>query len=159
MLSSVASALLPTANVQADTVTSKNTDVEVTSQLATLYDGSGNKLDVALPANSTWHVGSVTKIDGKDYYEVSTNAYLSSSDSFLYKNRPETIKLASGQDSIRVYDHNFVERSDMSIAPGTYWYSDTVITNGAGMPFLRISTDAYVSMYDVSEQKVTSSIN
>lgn len=153
----IGAAFASPTTAEAHSVTAKNYTAEVSSDQATLYDDSGNKIDVALPANSTWAVGSVTNINGKDYYEVSTGAYLSSDDSYLYKKRPEVIKVASDH-SVPIYNHNFEERDDLSVTPGSSWYSDSVITSQSGIPYVRISTDAYVSMYDVIEQKVTSSI-
>ncbi|WP_125566127.1 SLAP domain-containing protein [Companilactobacillus insicii] len=156
-LLSTGAAVAPTTTTQAKSVSSSY-KVQVDSNSANLYNASGEETNSTLPANSTWSLSNIRTIDGKDYYQVSANDYLSSNDSFLYKKRPETIKVAEDHE-VSVYDHNFKENSNIKLAAGTKWYSDTAIYTQAGIPFVRVAPDMYVSMVDVIQQSVTSSVN
>lgn len=64
----------------------------------------------------------------------------------------------SAELNVNVYDHNLVQRTDVSIAPNSQWATDTVINTSNGMPFLRIAPDEYVAMYDVVEQSFKATI-
>lgn len=156
-LLSTGAAVMPATTAQAKSVSSSY-KVQVDSDSANLYNASGDETDSTLPENSTWSVSNIRTIDGKDYYQVAANDYVSSEDSFLYKKRPETIKVAEDHE-VSVYNHNFEENSKIKLAAGTKWYSDTAIYTQAGIPFVRVAPDMYVSMVDVVEQSVTSSIN
>ena len=125
-LLSTSAAVAPAATAQAQSVSS-NYKVEVSTDSnadATLYNASGEKTSNSLDDSSTWSVSNVTKIDGKDYYQVSANEFLSSDDSFLYKKRPEIIKVATDHE-VSVYNHKFEESSKLKLQAGTKWYSDT----------------------------------
>jgi len=159
-LLSTGAAIAPATTAQAQSVSS-NYKVEVSTDSnadATLYNASGEKTSNSLDDSSTWSVSNVTKIDGKDYYQVSANEFLSSDDSFLYKKRPEIIKVATDHE-VSVYNHKFEESSKLKLQAGTKWYSDTAIYTADGMPFLRVAPDTYVAMFDVVEQSFTSSVN
>ncbi|APU72038.1 hypothetical protein LCR01_07030 [Companilactobacillus crustorum] len=145
---------LPSQSVKAESVSSGHF-VDVSSRSAELYDSSGSSLDKTEPKNSDWYLGKTITIKGIDYYQIGTNDYLSSKDSYVYRNRPEVIRVSTDGD-VSVYDHNFVESSKVALAPGTYWYSDRVITTAGGMPFVRVATDEYVGMWDVIQQSFTS---
>lgn len=147
-----------TTNVSAQSVT-KGNYAQVTDN-TTIYDQNGNKTDIALEKDSTWKVNQLVKINGNEYFQVAPNQFLSTNDSFAYKKRQMTIKVQSSDDSpIRVYDHNLKQRTDVSLASGTKWYSDSAIYTSQGMPFLRVATDQYVAMFDVTEQQFKASIN
>ncbi|CAJ1181392.1 hypothetical protein LCR01_07040 [Companilactobacillus crustorum] len=147
-------------DVNAQSVSSGNF-AQVDVDQAQVYDQNGSKVDVALQNNSTWKVAKTQSINGTNYYQVAPNQFLSSKDSFSYKNRRMTIKVQSldGADkNVNVYDHNLVQRTDVSIAPNSQWATDTVINTSNGMPFLRIAPDEYVAMYDVVEQSFKATI-
>lgn len=147
-----------TTNVSAQSVT-KGNYAQVTDN-TTIYDQNRNKTDIALEKDSTWKVNQLVKINGNEYFQVAPNQFLSTNDSFAYKKRQMTIKVQSSDDSpIRVYDHNLKQRTDVSLASGTKWYSDSAIYTSQGMPFLRVATDQYVAMFDVTEQQFKASIN
>lgn len=147
-----------TTNVSAQSVT-KGNYAQVTDN-TTIYDQNGNKTDIALEKDSTWKVNQLVKINGNEYFQVAPNQFLSTNDSFAYKKRQMTIKVQSSDDSpIRVYNHNLKQRTDVSLASGTKWYSDSAIYTSQGMPFLRVATDQYVAMFDVTEQQFKASIN
>lgn len=147
-----------TTNVSAQSVT-KGNYAQVTDN-TTIYDQNGNKTDIALEKDSTWKVNQLVKINGNEYFQVAPNQFLSTNDSFAYKKRQMTIKVQSSDDSpIRVYDHNLKQKTDVSLASGTKWYSDSAIYTSQGMPFLRVATDQYVAMFDVTEQQFKASIN
>lgn len=148
-------------NVNAQTVTQKGNYALVTTDQAQVYDQNGSKTDVALQKDSAWKVGKTQNINGTDYFQVAPNEYLSSKDSVAYKNRHMTIKVESvdGADkSVNVYDHNLVQKNDVSLQPDSQWATDIVINTSNGMPFLRIAPDEYVAMYDVVEQSFTANI-
>ncbi|WP_334332179.1 MULTISPECIES: SLAP domain-containing protein [unclassified Companilactobacillus] len=146
-----------TTNVDAQSVTTGNY-AQVTDN-TTVYDQNGNKTDIALEKDSTWKVNQLVKINGNEYFQVAPNQFLSTNDSFAYKKRQMTIKVQSSDDSpIRVYDHNLKQRTDVSLASGTKWYSDSAIYTSQGMPFLRVATDQYVAMFDVTQQQFKASI-
>ncbi|WP_201307885.1 hypothetical protein [Companilactobacillus farciminis] len=69
------------------------------------------------------------------------------------------VQSLDGKDkAVNVYDHNLVQKSDVSLASGTKWATDTVINTSNGMPFLRVAPDQYVAMYDVVEQTFKATI-
>ncbi|TGD24477.1 hypothetical protein EGT49_02850 [Companilactobacillus suantsaicola] len=147
-----------TTNVSAQSVTKGNYAQVIDN--TTIYDQNGNKTDIALEKDSTWKVNQLVKINGNEYFQVAPNQFLSTNDSFAYKKRQMTIKVQSSDDSpIRVYNHNLKQRTDVSLASGTKWYSDSAIYTSQGMPFLRVATDQYVAMFDVTEQQFKASIN
>lgn len=156
--SSVATATAVT-DVNADSVT-KGNYAQVT-ETAALYDQNGNKTDTSVQKDSTWKVNKLQKINGNEYFQVAPNQFLSTNDGFAYKKRQMTIKVQSSDDKeyVRVYDHNLKQRTDVSLASGSKWYSDSAIYTSQGMPFLRVATDQYVAMFDVTEQQYTASIN
>ncbi|GEO78379.1 hypothetical protein FD29_GL001331 [Companilactobacillus mindensis DSM 14500] len=148
-------------NVSAQSVTQKGNYALVTADQAQIYDQNGSKTDIALQGNSAWKVAKTQNINGTDYYQVAPNEFLSSKDSVAYKNRHMTIKVQSvdGPDkSVNVYDHNLVQKNDVSLQPNSQWATDIVINTSNGMPFLRIAPDEYVAMYDVVEQSFTANI-
>ena len=148
-----------TTNVSAQSVT-KGNYAQVTDN-TTIYDQNGNKTDIALEKDSTWKVNQLVKINGNEYFQVAPNQFLSTNDSFAYKNRRMVIKVQSldGKDkAVNIYDHNLVQKSDVSLASGTKWATDTVINTSNGMPFLRVAPDQYVAMYDVVEQTFKATI-
>lgn len=128
--------------------------VEVSVSSAKLYNSTGRALGKTEPKDSEWFLGKTININGKNFYQVATDEYLSSSDSFTYQNRPEVIKVSSNGD-VPVYNHDFVESTNVALAPGTSWYSDRVITTPEGMPFVRVATNEYVGMWYVVQQKFT----
>jgi len=144
---------LPIQSVKAESVTS-GYFVDVSAPSAKVYNSSGDSLGKTEPQNSCWYLVRTATINGKDYYQISTNEYLSSSDSYMYRNRPEVIRVETDED-VPVYNHNFVESSNVALAPGTYWRSDRVITTPDGMPFVRVATDEYVGMWNVIQQSFT----
>ncbi|MFC6175326.1 SLAP domain-containing protein [Companilactobacillus huachuanensis] len=159
--SAVATAASSVTNVNAQSVTQKGNYAQVSSEEAQLYDQNGNKTDVALGKDSTWQVAKTQSINGSNYYQVSSNGYLSSKDSFAYKNRRMIIKVQSldGADKdVNVYDHNLVQRNDVKLAADTKWATDTEINYSNGVPFLRVAPDQYVAMYDVVEQSFSATI-
>ncbi|MBL3531382.1 SLAP domain-containing protein [Companilactobacillus zhachilii] len=161
LLGTVATAASSVTDVNAQSVTQKGTYAQVSSDVAQVYDKDGNKTDVALDKNSTWQVAKTQSINGSDYYQVSTNGFLSTKDSFAYKNRRMTIKVQSldGSDkNVNVYDHNLVQRNDIQLAPNSKWATDTEINYSNGVPFLRVAPDQYVAMYDVVEQSFSATI-
>lgn len=147
-------------DVNAQSVT-KGNYAQVTEQAASVYDQNGNKTNISVDKDSTWKVNKLEKINGNEYFQVAPNQFLSTNDSFAYKKRQMIIKVQSSDDngSVRVYDHNLKQRTDVSLASGTKWYSDSAIYTSQGMPFVRVATDQYVAMFDVTEQQVKSSIN
>ena len=154
------SSLAATTDVNAESV-SKGNYAQVSADQALVYDKAGNATDVALQKDSIWKVADTQDIDGTTYYQVATNQYLSSKDSFSYKNRRMVIKVQSldGKDeAVKIYDHNLVQKNDVSLASGTKWATDTVINTSNGMPFLRVAPDQYVAMYDVVEQTFKATI-
>ncbi|KRO00436.1 SLAP domain-containing protein [Companilactobacillus kimchiensis] len=144
---------LPTQSVKAESVTS-GYFVDVSARSAELYNSSGKALGKSEPENSDWYLGETLDIKGTDYYQVSGDEFLSSNDSYMYRDRPEVIKVTTDAD-VPVYNHKFVESSEVALAPGTYWYSDRVITTPDGMPFVRVATDEYVGMWYVIQQSFT----
>lgn len=144
---------LPIQSAKAESVTS-GYFVDVSSNNAELYSNLGVALGKTEPKNSDWYLGKTLDKSGTDLYQVATNEYLSSNDSYLYRNRPEVIRVTT-DEAVPVYNHNFVESSDIALAPGTYWYSDRVIETPDGMPFVRVSTDEYVGMWYVIQQSFT----
>ncbi|GEO78380.1 hypothetical protein FD29_GL001332 [Companilactobacillus mindensis DSM 14500] len=144
---------LPIQSVKAESVTS-GYYVDVSARNAEVYNSSAQALGKTEPKNSDWYLGRTIDVNGTDYYHIGTNEYLSSKDSYVYRNRPEVIRVTTGED-VPVYNHNFVESSEVALAPGTYWYSDRVITTSDGMPFVRVATDEYVGMWDVIQQSFT----
>jgi len=159
--SALTTAATSVTNVNAQSVTQKGNYAQVSSDQAQLYDQNGNKTNVALQKDSTWQVAKTQSINGSDYFQVAPNQFLSKKDSFAYKNRRMTIKIQSidGADkAVNVYDHNLVQKSDVSIESGSKWATDTVINTSNGMPFLRIAPDEYVAMYDVVEQSFKANI-
>ncbi|WP_119327059.1 SLAP domain-containing protein [Companilactobacillus musae] len=147
---------LPTETVKAESVTS-GYYVDVSSSSAKVYNVDGEYLDKTESENSDWYLGRTIDIKGTDYYQIATNEYLSSNDSYVYRDRPEVIRVDTDGD-IPVFNHKFVESSEVALAPGTYWYSDRVITTPDGMPFVRVATDEYVGMWYVIQQSFTSRI-
>ncbi len=142
-------------DVHAQSIT-KGSYAEVTEQEAPVYDQNGNKTSIAMQKDSQWQVASTQKIAGNDYFQIAPNEFLSTKDSFGYKKRQMTIKVQSADDSedtVRVYDHNLKQRTDVSLANGSKWYSDSAIYTSDGMPFVRVATDEYVAMFDVSQQQ------
>ncbi|AYE38927.1 hypothetical protein D1B17_09905 [Companilactobacillus zhachilii] len=144
---------LPIQSVKAESVTS-GYFVDVSARSAEVYNSSGDALGKSEPENSCWVLGRTTTFDGKDYYQIGNDEYLSSSDSYMYRDRPEVIRVETDED-VPVYNHDFVESSCVALAPGTYWYSDRVITTPDGMPFVRVATDEYVGMWNVIQQSFT----
>ncbi|WP_125715059.1 SLAP domain-containing protein [Companilactobacillus kedongensis] len=139
---------------KAESVTQPGYDAEVTSSnSATLYNSSGDVLKYGLAHGSDWKVGSTLNINGTNYYEVSTGAYLSSKDSYLYQNRPEIIR-DDMDSSTPVYTYNFNQISNVALKPDTYWYSDRVIYSGS-IPYVRVATDEFVCMTDVTQESFT----
>lgn len=159
--SAVTAATNSVTDVNAQSVTQKGNYAQVSSNQAQLYNQNGDKTDVALQKDSTWKVAKTQSINGSDYFQVAPNQFLSTKDSFAYKNRRMTIKVQSidGADkAVNVYDHNLVQKTDVSIASGSKWATDTVINTSNGMPFLRIAPDEYVAMYDVVEQSFSATV-
>lgn len=159
--SALTAATSSVTDVNAQSVTQKGNFAQVSADQAQLYDKDGNKLDVALQKDSTWQVAKTQSISGTDYFQVAPNEFLSTKDSFAYKNRRMIIKVQSidGADkAVNVYDHNLVQKTDVSIASGSKWVTDTEINMSNGMPFLRIAPDEYVAMYDVVEQTFSANI-
>jgi len=144
---------LPIQSVKAESVTS-GYFVDVSSRSAELYNSSGDKLGESEPENSDWYLGRTVTINGTDYYQIGADEYLSSKDSYMYRDRPEVIKVTPDED-VPVYNHNFVESSNVALAPDTSWYSDRVISTPDGMPFVRVATDEYVGMWYVVQQSFT----
>lgn len=153
ILLGVGFSLVPIQSVEAKSVTS-GYFVDVSANPAKIYDAAGHATGESEPLNSCWYLGRTATINGQDFYQIATNEYLSSSDSFIYRNRPEVIRVETDED-VPVYDHNFVESDKVALAPGTYWYSDTVITTSEGMPFVRVAPDEYVGMWNVIQQSFT----
>ncbi|WP_363473007.1 SLAP domain-containing protein [Companilactobacillus musae] len=148
-------------DVNAQSVTQKGDFAQVDVNEAQVYDQNGNKTDIALQDNSTWQVAKTQSINGTDYFQVAPNQFLSSKDSFAYKVRPMVIKVQSldgADEPVRVYDHNLVQKNNVSIEPNSRWATDTEINTSNGMPFLRIAPDEYVAMYDVVEQSFKATI-
>lgn len=145
----------PVQSVKAESVTS-GYYVDVSAKSAELYNSEGQALGKSFPENSDWYLGRTIDIKGTDYYQVGTDEYLSSNDSYMYRDRPEVIKVASDEGDIPVYNYKFEQSSDVALAPGTSWYSDRVITTPDGMPFVRVATDEYVGMWQVVQQSFTS---
>lgn len=147
---------LPTQSAKAESVSS-GYYVDVSSSSAKVYNSEGESLGKTESKDSNWYLGRTITVKGTDYYQIATNEYLSSNDSYVYRNRPEVIRVDTSGD-IPVYNHKFVESSEVALAPGTYWYSDQVITTPDGMPFVRVATDEYVGMWYVIQQSFTSRI-
>ncbi|MQS75900.1 hypothetical protein FHL06_05810 [Lactobacillus halodurans] len=158
--SAVTSTIGAATDVNAQSVSQGNY-AQVSSDEAQLYNQNGDKINVALQKNSTWKAAKTQSINGTDYFQVAPNQFLSSKDGFAYKNRQMTIKVQSldGADkAVKVYDHNLVQKTDVSLAPNSKWATDTVINTSNGMPFLRVAPDEYVAMYDVVEQQFKATI-
>lgn len=152
-LLSIGFSFLPVQSVKAESVTS-GYFVDVSARSAELYNSSGDALGKTEPENSSWYLGRTLSIKGTDYYRIGADEYLSSNDSYMYRDRPEVIRVTTDGD-VPVYNHNFVESSKVALAPGTYWYSDRVICTPDGMPYVRVATDEYVGMWDVIQQSFT----
>lgn len=144
-------------SVKAESVNSGNF-VDVDSSSADLYNSNGDNLGRKVPKNSTWYLGKTISIKNTDYYQIATDEYLSSKDSYTYSNRPEVIKVSSTDGDVPLYDHNFVQLSDVALAPGTSWYSDRVIFTPDGMPFVRVATDEYVGMWYIMQQEFSAKL-
>lgn len=128
--SAVTTAATSVTNVSAQSVTQKGNYAQVSSDQAPVYDQSGDRTNVSLQKNSTWQVAKTQSINGTDYFQVASNEYLSSKDGFAYKKRPMIIKVQSldgANESVKVYDHNLVQKKDVSVASGTKWATDTEI--------------------------------
>lgn len=145
--------ILPSQDIKAESV-SQGYYVDVSARSAQLYNRAGKGLGKFEPQNSDWYLGKTIDINGTNYYQVATNEYLSSNDSYLYRNRSEVIRVSTS-GNVPVYNHNFVESSKLALAPGTYWYSDRIITTPDGMPFVRVAPDEYVGMWYVIQQSFT----
>lgn len=145
--------ILSVQSVKAESVT-KGSYVEVYAKKAELYSSSGRRLGIYEPKNSDWYLGNTIKISGKDFYQVATDEYLSSDDSYVYHNRPEIITVSNDGD-VPVYNSKLVESTEVALGPGTSWYSDRIIYASGGMPFVRVATDEYVGMWYVVQQKFT----
>lgn len=145
-------------NVNAQSVSQGNY-AQVTED-TTLYDQNGNETNVGVEKDSKWKVAQTVKINDNNYFQVAPNQFLSAKDSFQYKNRKMVIKVDSSDNdgTVRVYDHNLVQKTDVSIASGTRWCTDTAINTSNAVPFLRIGPDEYVSMVDVTEQQFSATI-
>lgn len=147
---------LPTS-VKAQSVSS-GYFVDVDSSSAELYNSDGDEIGRTVPKNSIWRLGKTISIKNTDYYQVASNEFISSKDGYTYRNRPEVIKVSSTDGDVPLFDHNFVQLSNVALAPGTSWYSDRVIFTPDGMPFVRVATDEYVGMWYITEQKFSARI-
>lgn len=159
--SALTAASTTVTDVNAQSVTQKGNYAQVSSDQAPLYDQNGTRTNVALQKDSTWQVAKTESINGTKYFQVSPNQFLSSKDSFAYKNRRMIIKVQSidGADKpVNVYDHNLVQKNNVSIESGSKWATDTEINTSNPVPFLRIAPDEYVAMYDVVEQSFSATI-
>jgi len=148
-------------DVNAQSVTQQGEYAQVSQDVAPVYDQNGAKTNVAVPKDSTWQVAKTQSINGGDYFQVAPNQYLSKKDSFEYKKRQMIIKVQSidgKNDAVRIYDHNLVQRTDVSLASGSKWVTDTAINTSNGMPFVRVAPDQYVAMFDVVEQTFNANI-
>lgn len=144
------------SNVKAESVTSAGYYAEVSADPADLYRSTGSDLSETLPYKSTWKIGHIiNESNNTQLYRVGSDEYLNSKQSFLYQKRPEVIGVSDASGQVPVYDHNFVESTEVALKSNTYWYSDTVIYTSSGMPFARVATDEYVPFYEVTSESFT----
>lgn len=148
---------LPATSVKAQSVDSGEF-IDIDSTSAELYNSNGEEIGKKVPKGSVWYLGKTISIKNTDYYQVATDEYVSSKDSYVYRNRPEVIKVSSTDGDVPLFDHNFVQLSNVALAPGTSWYSDRVIFTPDGMPFVRVATDEYVGMWYIMEQKFSAKL-
>lgn len=156
-----------------DTDSNTNTDTTTdTSKIGTLsyaakvVDPDGNATGQVLPAGSSWKLGETKNIDGNDYYQVATNAYvialavkINSTDTNTNTNNntnttptipmPNNGLIATTNVATKVY--NYADNAyGQTLAAGTAWKVSKLVINKYGSYWGEIATNQYVWLGDVT---------
>lgn len=118
-----------------------------------LYTQDGSLVqNRGLAANTPWQVGKTIQLNGLDYYQVSTNEYLKSTDtaSLTGSNdeQKNSVDILVEQPSANTYDDR-----DGSVNGSVDRFSDWVVTkvvfeSSTGKTFYQISTHQFITLYN-----------
>ncbi|WP_201308091.1 SLAP domain-containing protein [Companilactobacillus farciminis] len=156
-----------------DTTTDKDTDttkIGTLSYAAKVVDPDGNATGQVLPAGSAWKLGVTKNIDGNDYYQVASNAYVialavkinsndTNSDTNTNTNNntnttpaipmPNNGLVATTNVSTRVY--NYADNAyGQTLPTGSAWKVSKLVVNKYGSYWGEIATNQYVWLGDVT---------
>ncbi|WP_125712246.1 SLAP domain-containing protein [Companilactobacillus kedongensis] len=141
------SALSNTADA-AEVATTKNVSVtRLYTQDGTLVQNRG------LAANTPWQVGKTIQMNGIDYYQVSTNEYLKSTDTASLTGSNDDQNSRPVDILIEQYYANTYDDRDGSINGRVDQYSDWVVSksvfeSSTGKTYYQISNHQYITLYN-----------
>lgn len=163
------------ANTDTNTNTTTDKDTDTTkigtlSYAAKVVDPDGNATGQVLPAGSAWKLGVTKNIDGNDYYQVASNAYVialavkinsndTNSDTNTNTNNntnttptipmPNNGLVATTNVSTRIY--NYADNAyGQTLPAGSAWKVSKLVVNKYGSYWGEIATDQYVWLGDVT---------
>ena len=157
-------------NTNTDTTTDTDTNTTKTGTLsyaAKVVDPDGNATGQILPAGSSWQLGETKNIDGNDYYQVATNAYVialavkinsnetNDNTSNNNTNTTPTIPMPNNglvaTTNVAARTYNDATNSYSTTLPaGTAWKVSKLVVNKYGSYWGKIATNQYVWLGDVT---------
>ena len=120
---------------------------------AQLYTSTGQKITHRqLAPNTSWQVGKTIKINGKNFYQVSTNEYLSSVDTILNENLNPGMKkmiITKYSGTTKLYSDITGEViSHRTLGPATAWAAGKLYESSNYGLYVQVSTHEYAKLSD-----------
>ncbi|MFD1418849.1 SLAP domain-containing protein [Companilactobacillus keshanensis] len=131
-------------------------EVATTKNIAVtrLYTQNGNLVqNRGLAANTPWQVGKTIQMNGIDYYQVSTNEYLKSTDTASLTGSNDDQSQSSVDILVEQYGADTYDDRDGSVNGHVDHFSDWVVSKvvfeaSTGKTYYQISNHQYVNLYN-----------
>ncbi|MFC6177234.1 SLAP domain-containing protein [Companilactobacillus huachuanensis] len=122
----------------------------------TIYDANGKATGETVPSNSDWSTDQKLTLNGKTYYRIATDQWVSSDDVYIYQPTSTSVKTYSDSAKGLVNSTNSAI-SDRMLGNDSDWYTDryTYLNN---QKYYRIATNEWVSANDSFEYQTTNQI-
>jgi len=122
----------------------------------TIYDNNGNATGKTISANSDFSTTQKMTLNGKTYYRIADNQWISTDDAYIYYDNSTSVKTFSDSAKGLVNSANKAI-SDRMLGNDSDWYTDryTYIND---QKYYRIATNEWVSANDTFEYQLTNQV-
>lgn len=108
--------------------------------------------------NTNWFTDELLRLNGKIYYRIATNQWVSASDIYIYYANPDYIQTYSDSDKQILTSQNKTIQNRI-LSAGSDWYSDRYAYFN-DQKYYRVATNEWISADDAFEyQKIDQVIN
>lgn len=114
-----------------------------------IYDNNGKDTGKTIASNGDWVTDKKVQVNGKTYYRIATDQWISSDDTYVYYQSPMNIQTYSDSPQ-KLVNSSDKDISTYMLSGDSDWHADRFIYLN-NQKYYRVSTNEWISAKDVLE--------